>query len=64
MEFPKSISEIDTGTKEGKLLIAVLGDVTSRPKYVNASGQERPNETWTPDDSISHYAKHAEEIFK
>lgn len=63
MDLPKSLSEIDTSTKEGKLLIAVLGDVTSRPKYVNARGHERPNETWTPDDSISHYSKHAEEIF-
>jgi hypothetical protein len=59
----KSISDIDTSTKEGKMLMAVLGDVTSRPKFVNANGVERPSGSWTPDDSIVHYAKHAEEIF-
>jgi hypothetical protein len=56
------LNDIDTSTKEGKLLIAILSDVTSRP-YLGNAVFEKPSSTWHPDDALNYYAQQAEKIF-
>lgn len=63
MKLPNELSEINTDSAEGKMLFAVLGDVTSRPKYVNGSGEDKPSESWNPNDAVKHYAEVTKKIF-
>lgn len=54
------LDDIKDNTKEGKLLIAILADVTSRSKNPD---KKRPDGTWHPDDALSYYEKLAKEIY-
>lgn len=53
-----TLNDINMESKEGRLLFAILGDVTSRK-----DGNGKPDETWNPNDALKHYEKIAEDIF-